>query len=158
MSLTQEDYKLLQALKKDIEFLYSQLPVNDGFEYVKPSCLDFTPPKIEEQSYVRCIKSNPIYEASMGDVFKVDEDNWIKVSPTQRVFFNQSMGFFERISEQEYTAQQEPKELINDSKGEKYKVNTRANHSKFEVIVYSIESEEKADKIATAIQQLLKTL
>jgi len=52
MSLTQEDYKLLQALKKDIEFLYSQLPVNDGFEYVKPSCLDFTPPKIEEQSYV----------------------------------------------------------------------------------------------------------
>ncbi len=40
---------------------------------------------------------------------------------------------------------------------QRWNVNTRKNNSKFEVIVYSIESEEKANKIREAIKQYLIT-
>jgi hypothetical protein len=47
--------------------------------------------------------------------------------------------------------------IETEQPGEKYGVNVGANHSKFEVRIFGIESEEKANKIREAIKQYLST-
>ena len=194
MSLTQEEIKIIALIDERLKY-YNFIQADSEKEPI----LQGFATKIEEQS--KEVRAKMFVQASIniepyltkGKWYEIIEDYamcWQIVTDMGAVRSVNKVNFHPPVSEQEYTAQQEPKEWkcvnaqfseclkcetqcnncknffagkqidtqINESKGERYGVNVGANHSKFEVRVFGIESEEKANQISTAIRELLKTL
>jgi len=137
-----------------------------------------TPPKIEGQSiYVRRIKkADTLIEGKIYKVEKEGRDYYTIVNDNGK-YFDYSKVFFDIVSEQEYTAQQEPKESKAErwqpSYGSKYwyiGINDGqffvadfhwgnddvdfTNHNTGNCFPTKAKAKEAADKI----KQLLKTL
>jgi len=148
MSLTQEDKARIEAIEKYLTTLNGCINTVCQLPY-------FSPPKIEEQSiYVRRIKEADTL--TNGRIYKVEnaEGNYYDIKNDMGFTKSYFKQYFTVATEQEYTAQQEPKE----SKGERYQVFTYDTDNGFEVLVLGIKEFENAKKIKDAIQQLLKTL
>jgi len=164
--LTQEDKARIEAIESYLEELYK----ND-LPHFTPV---ITPPKIEEQSrYVKCVKEPTVFIGGLkvGKVYKelsgVNRDSIYVIDE-----MGDKCGYysdcFERVTEAEFlaqtAAQQEPKELINESKGERWRVevyqpNITGNEG-FQLNIKPLFKLRKplADQAAFAIKELLKTL
>ena len=154
--LTQED----KATIKRINELLTELKplLYDMQEVIKPDCFA---PKIEEQSlYVRRIReADTLIEGKIYKVEKEGRDYYTIVNDNGK-YFDYSKVFFDIVSEQEYTAQQEPKE----SKEERWQVKVYqpniTGDEGFQLNIKPLFKLRKplADQAAFAIKELLKTL
>jgi hypothetical protein len=165
MTLPKEDLSLIAQIDARLKHynLIQPIDTTEGeFEYRKmltESMMNITKGKIYKCYYQ---KGEDAYTI-INDIGNMDKD-WSVVcfedkTYTHAEFLAQEQGkepnpnvikFYDKYFEKAKT-------IAPIETEQRWNVNTRKNNSKFEVIVYSIESEQQANKIKEAIKQYLIT-
>ena len=172
--LTQEDKARIEAIEKYLTALNGCINSVCQLPY-------FTPPKIEEQSYVICADNEDGgLNITVGKEYAVisEEENVYIIKNDYSDETDYQKTWFTKPY-YKTTAQQEPKELINESKGERWKP-TEVRERYFYISDYGeilgadwfndyldktrhlicncFETKEAAQEAANKLKQLLKTL